>query len=1398
MEVIFTPKKSYIENEELETNAIGTFTSLLPKKMVKHYIKTGDKEPNIDGYLELLDNNGYLKSKVTVQVKHYPVADYGQDRFSIPQYVLGYADRLPSEVVLLIAVDTFNKKAYWKEISSQYIAECTQKGPQGTFTYYFKDYEVLTSDNPSETFATWHKLYQKRVASFKTEKENAENEVKLAATAFNSISTTFYGLDNSYLERPQVQEIYDWVHKDLTDQDSKLALVIGEAGMGKSVILKQVLKQLDNKEIPTFAIKADMHSSEEDITYQMLSNTLYILLSGCDKGVLLIDQIDALSQHLSNDRTLLNHYISMINTFMEESHKDVRIIVSCRRFDLKNDPIISTLKPKSLIVDVNLLELQEVESTLSLLGIDMKELNEHTCQLLRTPQHLDIFCRIYKNNKQLTNYRSTHALYNELWNQVVYHIDCKLNIDSENLEEYLFNIARRIREKGTLSPYWPTNAKSKKFTDYLSTQGLVEYDGKRLRFFHQSFYDFTLAKYYCVNEILMSEQLAEEHQGLFIRSTVKFVLEYLRGENRDLYKKEIRKLLIENNNTRFHINLLLFQIIGCQKHPEDFEKKIILDLEKQSDDLFHHFLSQATAHAWLDILYEVVCEKISADLDTKDSKHVGLIEFATTKSDECPVKVFSILSNIKDSGIKSWAYWKALNKTRDYTHPIVIESYKFINREDYRILGLAISSNPDFVVKKVEEILPTLINNKASKENNYEKGFSEFIDEVCMPLFEKAPQIIYPVVKKIVLDFIIRTKTNHWPDCLSSNYTFNSHDSEDEDKIIDFIVKHLTDIAEGCTEFVQTEVKHFYALKESSCARIVFKVIANAPKAMFPILGDILKDVDYVDKVLNLGSDRKIFLSAFKAIYKHSDKRHKRLINSDLQDYLDITEIDKKHKLELILSIPYINLTGKLRNERKNLIIDFPEEYARLTSNKQEVKWPDEFKGPSLKCCKKFNDNQWIEAILKVNTMKDSRFYSRDLRDCLSTVVKSSPKNHLELVREIFNSCNIPENFKATALIGLLEGNIPPLKTVDLFHQIVDINSLDLSIDSSQLIALYCKEDSDLIDEIIPILLKIIKSKYTQDKSITDEEKGSQSINRVINSIQGRALEVLIDLCKFPDRRRDIYNLLIQLKFEISADLYIGIFYYLSKGGYFDKEYIEQLVSVYISNSTSPIYLEVVPGLCQYLWYNFQEIIYNYFMNVFHENSIQHHLAAISFYGTAHDNSKEKSQFILEKIMTMNNSKAISSLIRVSCEYRTDTALSKLSKTILLKYMLDERQDIINTYIHSCSYLSPKDIDLFISIYDSIFKNLKNTDTGNILRYIKKSAINQPAKSFKILRSLSKLEFESDFYINEIIDQVLCCYNKIDDEEVELKEEIMDLFDMLLQNHSHRLDRILKEVDNLD
>lgn len=139
------PNRNISESVLHDRRSINLLKSILPDNCVDcSQLQEGGTLPNIDGYLEILDENGIAREKITVQVKHltYPEKN-GKVFYDIPESVYAYAKIHKGELVFFIACDYASRKFYWRNIDTAAIEEFKNKSDRirTKARYYFKDNE---------------------------------------------------------------------------------------------------------------------------------------------------------------------------------------------------------------------------------------------------------------------------------------------------------------------------------------------------------------------------------------------------------------------------------------------------------------------------------------------------------------------------------------------------------------------------------------------------------------------------------------------------------------------------------------------------------------------------------------------------------------------------------------------------------------------------------------------------------------------------------------------------------------------------------------------------------------------------------------------------------------------------------------------------------------------------------------------------------------------------------------------------------------------------------------------------------------------------------------------------------------------------------------------------------
>jgi hypothetical protein len=154
----------YSTTDEQETLAIDTFRNLTDHRKVKLDIKERDKYPNVDGYVEIVDEFRAPIAKLEVQIKKLPNEE---PKIQCPLSLLSYSEKTCNPV-LFIGVDIKQKKAYWVHVEENLIVKSISGSDQETKVISFPVDNVLDGKD-TKYIAEWKDIaetYQTRIRSY--------------------------------------------------------------------------------------------------------------------------------------------------------------------------------------------------------------------------------------------------------------------------------------------------------------------------------------------------------------------------------------------------------------------------------------------------------------------------------------------------------------------------------------------------------------------------------------------------------------------------------------------------------------------------------------------------------------------------------------------------------------------------------------------------------------------------------------------------------------------------------------------------------------------------------------------------------------------------------------------------------------------------------------------------------------------------------------------------------------------------------------------------------------------------------------------------------------------------------------------------------------------------------
>jgi hypothetical protein len=386
-------------------------------------------------------------------------------------------------------------------------------------------------------------------------------ELKVASTILGLQRNEFEGIPGSHIPRQETSALYEWIMApakfDAQDREENICLLAANPGLGKTVVIRDLYDRLQAERIPVMALKADeiFGQNLKALGEQAgISLPLRDLIDQCKehfpKVVLLIDQIDALSQSLSADPNFLTTYKQLIGAYTHDS--TVRIIVSVRLFDLYFDPSLKVYRNVKAF-ELRLLDTAVVLAELAKLGITPDRISPSLLELLRTPNHLDIFSRICKGPSQFAGIKTLVDLYNVLWTEKI----GKAASLAYEIAGQMYS-GQRITVSESLFESQAANLL------YFKKERLVKTDSQGLQFFHQTFYDYVFARRFVQQGASLAGFLDKERQSITSRSALKMIVGHLRPHdpaNYNFQKKQpypcvrllsIVRLVMQCQYLRYH------------------------------------------------------------------------------------------------------------------------------------------------------------------------------------------------------------------------------------------------------------------------------------------------------------------------------------------------------------------------------------------------------------------------------------------------------------------------------------------------------------------------------------------------------------------------------------------------------------------------------------------------------------------------------------------------------------------------------------------------------------------------------------------------------------------------------------------------------------------------------
>lgn len=1411
---ILNPRRSVSDNDRKDDESVLNIGNLLVRQKALSKIVSHDKQSNIDGYIELLDDQGIITGKITVQVKTYNPNSHKDGIYPIPEYIVGYASRMVNELVMLIVSDYDGSRFFWKLIDTDYIRMFAKSGRKSK-VYRFKDDELAYKDNIAGTISRWQGLFASKMATFSDEHEEASRFIESCKLPFQTIVQHFHNLPSSHIEREETKIIKKWLSSPLGDGEKPIKILSGSAGCGKTVIIKDILDYLDSTGQAYLAIKADQAGITD---CEKIISTLSVLSADYSKCIFIVDQLDALSRYLSNDREKLNNILSVIAAICNNESSSTRVLVSCREFDLRNDSRISRILSSDPI-KMNGLSLEDIHNTLEYLEPGLYEKTSQSLRaLLSTPQFLDIFCRIYSQCDDPLSISNNIGLYDALWEEIIHPV---LPFRNEEIEAILFDLAKAVVNSETLNPVKVFSGKRVNVVEYLKSQGIIIPNGDRLSFFHQTFFEYVYARLLVTGEKSIKSLVLKRHQGLFIRNMVKQILDYLKGKDFTRYTKEIESLL-SSEKIRTHLKTLVLESLAFSENVSLAEQDLIRYLFINDRRLFNYFLKKTWSAGWFDPVMKILSEAM-ADLNANSPDYFPIILFMSRFCEQRTKEVFAAIGAIKDCKTKEKAVNYLLRADCDYTNKTVLGLFRKFDEagllyDKYTCLKSAAKSNLSFVIKELSAMIGSSLNdytyNKDRQTDNHE------ILHLCKDLGHKYPEEICSAILDCIIEFAC---TNHFE---SYRYgldlaPFDKFLYPESNINLLYFLRDL--LKDRDLPFQKRAVSKLLRCKEDYTTATALELMSAYAGSYLDEIKSLLEDRPNVSRIIQSSESKYWFMMLLQNWQLAVDDDSKLWFHEYVLSYtspLDKLSNKERHsgrptlypywgeeQWMLLHTVPQMAMSPGIKRKMQELDRRFGgvPKYQKPSRNATMASYCSRLVPAEI--CMNFTEARWKTFIHKSFNYKESRRNGEwkpvderlNIED-FAEYIAANPETHIGFVHDLILDKSVDKRFKYAGVKGLAKGGTDPERVLELIDMFSEKDKADYEYHAIE--DLLIKNDSPIIDRMIREFADSIVSFEYEPKgfSFGSEQKAMKQLNDIVNHIintrSGQALDSLIDISHLESRRKDVYRALIELRDKMHPEMQVFTVWRLYSKEYYDETLFADLLREYLSNPL-PAFL-LLSRQCLFNHHiDHPDIVDGYLDAMLKHPECSGVLAQIHFLSYSRDFLRNRAIKDLDFLLSQKEDDCYSDLAKICIVNTDDEDYRDFAYSLLERMIADDSES------HSAAKTLYRDCDeLAVEDFPEFYKLLMKTEPGttrdghSVLSYLEKCISVYPRECYLCLKHIDTYNPGNRVDEESYIILLLKLYAVLkENADRSTMESIMDVFDrhIILDNYGFR--QALEEID---
>jgi len=396
-------------------------------------------------------------------------------------------------------------------------------------------------------------------------------------------------INDELINRPETNDCVQILNHD------GLIIVTGDSGVGKSGVLYELTRYFDKEGILYVPLRVDRQIPKvnafhygNEIGFSDSPVFSIASVSDSDPVVIIIDQLDAIrwtGAHSANSLDVCKELINQV-LFLKRQGRQIKLIVSCRSFDLKYDPELKNWFENKLDNQEYTWENIQVsplsDNTLKeLLGETYPKFDHKQKSLLSIPQNLFMWLEINKDGDFY--FGSSIDLLRAFWFNKRLKIE-KEGLSVTDLNDTVDKLTTYMEKNGVISvPIRITNRNSQVALNALKSHSIVREQNGTLSFSHQSYLDYLIAER-VVESIELGKSILEwlgnkSNQTLLRREQLRQAMIMLMQEK--FYNfAQLAKDILYSNSVRFHLKHLVLEVIGQSKEYDFQTEELIIELIK--------------------------------------------------------------------------------------------------------------------------------------------------------------------------------------------------------------------------------------------------------------------------------------------------------------------------------------------------------------------------------------------------------------------------------------------------------------------------------------------------------------------------------------------------------------------------------------------------------------------------------------------------------------------------------------------------------------------------------------------------------------------------------------------------------------------------------------------------